>query len=151
MSKTSKAWAFSAGILTASALGYWGWSNRRLFYVHDITTGESAAYPELRSRVYYVEPSRAMNAAEQALRRLSGWEFIARDTENQIVEAEARTAYRLQTDDVTVYVFPLGHGQTRVTIRARSRSEWGDLGRNAAHIRSLQTAMDNRLNADSAF
>jgi hypothetical protein len=151
MSKTGKAWAFAIGALTAAAVGYWGWRNRRLFTVHDITTGESAAYPELRSRVYYAEVSRALAAAEQGMRRLAGWKLMGQDTDNAILEAEANTAYSPRPDDVTVYFFPLSHGQTRVTIRARSRSGLGDLGRNAMHIRTLQTAMDDRLNVDAAF
>ena len=151
MSKTSKAGAFVAGTLTAAALGYWGWTNRRLFYVHDITTGESAAYPELRSRVYYADPSRAQTIAEQALRRLPGWKLITWDTDNAILEAEVGTGYFPRPSDVTVYFFPIGHGQTRVTIRARSRSQGGDWGQNAAHIRALQRAMDDRSNADAAF
>ena len=151
MSKTGNKWAFAIGTLTAAAVGYWGWKNRRLFTVHDITTGESAAYPKLRSRVYYAEVSRAMAAAEQGLRRLPGWKLMTQDMENAILEAEARAAYSPLPDDVTVYFFPLRHGQTRVTIRARSRSSMGDLGRNAGHIRVLQTVMDDRLNADAAF
>ncbi len=132
-----------------AAAGYFGWVNRRLFLVHDVTTGESAAYPALRSRVYYAEMSRAMAAAEQALSRLPGWTQVSRDAENDILEASVKTA--LGTDDVTVYFFALGHSQIRVTIRSRARSGLGDLGRNAAHITQLQTAMDDRLNADAAF
>lgn len=139
------------GVLAALGLGGWGWANCRRFYVNDITTGESAAYPELRSRVYYAEVAQAMTAGEQALRRLPGWKVVARDAENDALEAQARTRTGLFTDDVTVYFFPLGHGQTRVTIRSRSRVGGGDLGRNAAHIRALQGAMDDRLNAGAAF
>ena len=131
------------------AAGYFGWANRRLFLVHDVTTGESAAYPALRSRVYYAEMDRAMNAAEMSLSRLPGWEVVSRDAENDILEASVKTA--LGTDDVTVYFFALGHSQIRVTIRSRSRNGFGDLGRNAAHIRQLQAAMDDRLNTDAAF
>ena len=129
--------------------GYWGWTNRRLFIVHDVTTGESAAYPALRSRVYYAEISQAMAAGEQAISQLPGWEMVSRDAENDILEATVKSA--LGTDDVTVYFFTLGHGQLRMTLRSRTRNEWGDLGRNAAHILQLQGAMDDRLNADAAF
>jgi len=135
------------GLTLAGA--YWGWKNQRLFVVHDVTTGESAAYPALRSRVYYAEMGRAMAAGEQAISRLPGWELISRDAENDILEASVKSA--LGTDDVTVYFFALGHGQLRMTIRSRTRSEWGDFGRNAAHILQLQGAMDDRLNTDAAF
>ena len=151
MSKTGTRGLAVAGGLAALALGYWGWTNRRLFYVHDITSGENAAYPELRSRVYYAEVASAMTAGEQALRRLPRWKLVARDAENDALEAEVRALVGPFTDDVTVYFFPLGHGQTRVTIRSRARRGGGDLGRNAAHIRALQAAMDDRLNAGAAF
>lgn len=139
------------GGLAALALGYWGWANRRRLFVNDITTGENAAYPALRSRVYYTEVAAAMTVAEQALHRLPHWKLVARDSENDVLEAEVRTPLGLFTDDVTVYFFPLGSGQTRVTIRSRSRLGRGDLGQNAAHISELQGAMDDRLNAGAAF
>lgn len=146
MRKSQKIWIW-LGIGTAA--GYFGWANRRLFTVHDVTSGESAAYPALRSRVYYAEMDRAIAAAEQALSRLPGWEVVSRDAENDILEASAKSA--LGTDDVTIYFFALGHSQVRVTIRSRARSGLGDLGRNAAHIQQLQAAMDDRLNTDAAF
>ncbi len=151
MSKNGKTWGVAAGSLAVAALGYWGWVNRRRLFVSDITTGENAAYPKLRARVYYADAAQAMAAAEQALRRLPRWKLVARDAENDALEAEVRTPIGPFTDDVTVYFFPLGHGQTRVTIRSRSRRGRGDLGQNAAHIRALQGAMDDRLNAGAAF
>lgn len=151
MSKTGTRWLAMGGGLAALGLGCWGWANRRRLFVSDITTGENAAYPALRSRVYYAEVATAMTAAEQALRRLPRWKLVTRDAENDVLEAEARTPIGPFTDDVTVYFFPLGHGQTRVTIRSRSRLGRGDLGQNAAHIRELQGAMDDRLNAGAAF
>ncbi len=146
MSKARTGWIWLGAGLAAAA---WGWTNRRLLTVNDITTGESAAYPTLRSRVYYADISRAMAAAEKALARLPGWELLSRDAENDILEAAMSSG--LGTDDVTVYFFDLGHSQTRVTLRSRSRAGFGDLGRNAAHIRQLQTAMDARLNTEAAF
>ena len=151
MSKTQARWIWLGAGLAAA---YWGWANRRLFIVSDITTGESAAYPTLRSRVYYAPLGRAMTAAEQAVKRLPGWELLSRDDSDGIVEATATSSLsslKLFTDDMTIYFFDLGHGQTRVTLRARSRAGAGDLGRSAAHIHQLQTAMDDRLNTEAAF
>lgn len=146
MSKAQAGWIW-AGLGIAAA--YFGWTNRRLWTVHDVTSGESAAYPTLRSRVYYTEIEPAMTAAWVSIERLPGWKLVSRDTENDILEATASSG--LLTEDVTVYFFALGHGQTRVTVRSRTRSSLGDLGRNAAHIRQLQQAMDSRLNTGSAF
>lgn len=146
MSNTQRGWIWLAAGLGAA---YFGWTNRRLFFVNDITTGESAAYPALRSRVYYVEISQAMTAAEQALSRLPGWKVLSQDAENDLIEASAKSV--LGADDVTIYFFSLGLGQVRVTIRSRAQNGLGDLGRNAAHIRQLQAAMDDRLDTGAAF
>ena len=148
MSKTQTGWIW-LGIGLAGA--YLGWSNRRLLTVHDITTGESAAYPALRSRVYYTDIDAALTATERVLEHLAGWQLQSKDSGNAILEATAGSSFGLWTDDVTVYFFALGHGQTRVTIRARSRTEYGDIGRNAAHIRALQSALDDQLTAGAAF
>lgn len=148
---SKRQWQIAGASLVVGAAGYWGWTNRRRLLVHDITTGENAAYPELRSRVYYAELDRTLTVAEQAIRRLPRWRLVLRDTENDALEAEVRSPLGPFTDDVTVYVLPLGHGQTRVIIRSRSRVGQGDLGRNAGHVRQLQQAMDDRLNAGAAF
>ena len=146
MSRKQTGWLWLAA---GAVAGYWGWANRRLFLVHDVTTGESAAYPALRSRVYYAEIERAMAAADLALPRLPGWALVSRDAENDALEATVKTL--LGTDKVTLYFFALGHGQVRVTIRSRTENGYSDLGRNAAHIKQLQAAMDDRLNTDAAF
>ncbi|MGI4789449.1 MAG: DUF1499 domain-containing protein [Janthinobacterium lividum] len=146
MSKAQAGWMW-AGLGVAAA--YLGWTNRRLLTVSDVTSGESAAYPTLRSRVYYAEVADTMTAGELSLSRLPGWKLLSRDAENDILEATMSSG--LLTDDVTVYFFSLGHGQTRVTIRSRSRAGIGDFGRNTAHVRQLQQAMDDRLNTGSAF
>ena len=143
-------WKIVGLSLGALALGAWAWNNRRLFTVSGITTGESAAYPALRSRVYYAEIPKTLHAAAACLSNLPGFELVSRDTANDALEGAAQGAFGL-TDDLTVYCFDLGRGQTRVTIRARARAGVGDFGRNAAHIRALQTAMDARLNAGAAF
>ena len=148
MTNSKKRWMIGIGSLAAIGLG---WANRRLLTVNDVTTGESHAYPELRSRVYYADPGAVLLAAEQAIKTLSRWTLERTDTENEALDCEVQTRLGGFTDDVTVYVTPLGHGQTRAVIRSRSRVGRGDLGQNAAHIRELQDAMDAYLTADAAF
>lgn len=151
MSETTKRGIIIVGGLAALALGAWGWTHRRRIFVNDITTGENTAYPALRSRVYYADVAATMAAAEKAVEHMPHWKVGTRDAENDALEVEVKTPLGLFTDDVTVYFFPLGSGQTRVTIRSRSRIGRGDLGQNAAHIRELQAAMDDRLNVGAAF
>ena len=151
MTKRARRWLTAGGVATAAGLGYLGWTNRRLFTVNDVTSGESAAYPHLRSRVYYAEPQTALAVAQQVIRSLPRWRVVFVDTENTALEGEVETAIAGLLDYVTVYIVPLGHGQIRVIIRSRSRNGRGDLGQNALHIRELQDAMDARLTADAAF
>jgi uncharacterized protein (DUF1499 family) len=136
--------AFGAGLAAGAVLSYLAWSNRRLFLVNDVTTGESDDYPTLKSRCYYAASDTVLAAAEQAVRHLAGWRVVHVDTDNDSVEAEVETIGG-SLDDVSIYVQSLSLGQTRVTIRSRSRQGRGDLGSNAAHIRTLQDAMDRRL------
>jgi len=150
MGKHKKRWIALGGLAAAGAC-YALWANKRLFIVNDVTSGESAAYPHLRSRVYYAEPGAVLAAAQQAIRTLPRWRVIFMDTENDALEAEAETLVGRFLDDVTLYAVGLGHGQTRATIRSRSRVGGGDLGQNAVHIRELQAAMDDRLTGSAAF
>ncbi|MCW3058450.1 MAG: DUF1499 domain-containing protein [Capsulimonas sp.] len=145
MSKNFKRFVLAAILAAAAGAGCWAWINRRWFLVNDITTGESADYPELRSRVYYAEPGTALAAAQQAMRSLPHWRVIHIDDENDTIDAEVETTIGKFLDDVTLYVQPQGIGQIRVVIRSRSRQGRGDLGQNAQHIRNLQNAMDARL------
>ena len=151
MTNTKKRLTLTVGGLAALALGCVGWANRRLFTVNDITTGESVAYPELRSRVYYAAPDQVLTAAEQAVRALPRWQVVRVEPGNQALDAEVTTPLGGFTDDVTVYLTPLGGGQTRAIIHSHSRVGKGDLGQNAAHIRELQAAMDARLTTDAAI
>ncbi len=138
--------------LAGTGLAAWGvWANRRLFLVGDVTTGESIAYPHLRSRVYYAVPAAALDAARAAIEGQEGWNVTHMDTENGALDAEAPALLGSRPADVTVYAIDLGRGQTRVTVRARSRTGRGDWGQSARHIQTLQEAMDSRLTGDAAF
>ena len=151
MSKNFKRLAAAGVIAAAVGVGGWAWINRRWFLVNDITTGENAEYPELRSRVYYADPADALSAAGQAIRSMRHWRVVHVDDENGALDAEVETTVGKFLDDVTLYIQPHGIGQIRVVIRSRSRQGRGDLGQNAQHIRDLQSAMDARLAAYTAI
>ena len=151
MTRTAKRWLWAGSLAGIGLGGYALWRNRALFLVNDVTTGESAAYPSLLSRVYYADAAAALAAAQGAVRSLERWRVVLTDTDNDALEAEAETPVGGLLDDVTVYAVALGHGQTRAIIRSRSRAGRGDLGQNAHHIRELQAAMDVRLTKDAAF
>jgi uncharacterized protein (DUF1499 family) len=151
MDKNTKNWISLTGFIAGLAAGYLLWKNRRLFFVADVTSGESLDYPELLSRVYYGESEAILTAAEQGVRKLPRWRVVHRDSESGTVDAEAETRIGNQLDDVTVYVEEIGGNQCRVTIRSRSRQGRGDLGQNAQHIRELQNAMDDLLTRNAAI
>jgi len=141
---------FGAGLAVAG-LAYAAWANRRLFTVSDVTSGESEAYPHLVSHVYYAPVETVLATAEQSVRMQSGWRVVLVDGERGVLEAEVEAGIARLIDDVTVSCADIGHSQTRVIIRSRSRMARGDLGANAQHILQLQQAMDIRLTADAAF
>ena len=141
--------ALISGIAAGTVLGYLAWANRRLFTINDVTSGESTAYPTLKSRVYYAPTETVLVAAQQAVRNLPGWRVVRID-DNDGLDAEVQVIGGV-LDDVSVYVQQLSLGQTRVTIRSRSRQGRGDLGSNAHHVRTLQDAMDQRLMTGAAI
>lgn len=112
----------------------------------EVTTGASAAYPELQSRLYDSAPLNATLVTAAVATRLPGWKVRRTDTHGYVVEAEAG-ALGLTMDEITVRIEPVGpKGQdSRVVIRSRTRFGPSDLGRGATHIRDLQAAMDDKL------
>ena len=137
--------------LSLLALGGLAWLNRRWFTVHDITTGESTAYPTLRSRVYYADPAAVLTVAAQAISLLPRWHVVQVDDTNMALDAQAQSLLPGLTHSVTLYLHALGGGQTRVIIRAHSRPLPGDLGQNAVLIRQIQAALDQHLTRDAAI
>ena len=108
---------------------------------NDVTTGESAAYPELAPRVYPAPPDRVFDVLEQAARSVPRWKVVRTDPRARLLEVEVRTAFFNFVDDLTAKVEP-AEGGSRVVIRSRSRVGRGDLGENARHIAALQGRMD---------
>ena len=151
MDKNTKKCLKIAGLAAGIAGAYLLWTNRRIFTVNDITTGESMTYPELLSRVYYGDSQTVLQAAETAVKKLPRWRVVHADSDTETVDAEVETPIGRFLDDVTIYVIDLGGNQCRVTIRSRSRQGRGDFGQNAVHIRELQDAMDASLTREAAI
>ena len=114
------------------------------FSQNDITTGESADYPELKPRVYPQAPDRVYEYVIQAARSLPRWSVVRRDPAARTVHVHVTTYLFGFIDDVTARVEPV-EGGSRVVIRSRSRIGKGDLGENARHIAALQRRMDEML------
>lgn len=109
---------------------------------NDVTTGIHMGYPDLQPRIYDASVSNTTQFASAAATRQKGWKVLRTEPEKGNVEVEVPSGPF--TDDLTVTITPEGEG-SRVVIRSRSRVGIGDLGANARHIRTLQTAMDDKL------
>ena len=107
------------------------------FTLNDVTTGETAAYPELAPQVFERPPDEVYAAVREAAASVPRWKVVRTDDAARVVDVEVRTAFGGFTDDLTARVEPEGTG-ARVVVRSRSRVGRGDLGENARHIAALQ-------------
>ena len=107
MSKNNT-WTIIGVSASTLALGAWAWRNRRLFTVSDVTTGESAAYPTLRSRVYYAEIPKTLNAAAACPVQPARLCTDTADTANDAVEGTASGAFGQPTISRSIVLIVVG-------------------------------------------
>jgi uncharacterized protein (DUF1499 family) len=103
--------------------------------VHDVRTGETDAYPDLKPLDLSLGPGPAFAAALAAARSMPGWTIVTADPEAGDIRAEARTPRLGFVDDVRIQARPLSGGGTRVDVRSTSRVGIYDFGTNARRIR----------------
>jgi len=108
--------------------------------VNDVTTGESDAYPELKSLWAQTNPGRAFDRAEIVARSMPGWKNceVSRPDRRPVLHCEAHT--RFFVDDVWIWTVSAGGGMARVMTRSASRVGKGDLGTNHRRILMFQDA-----------
>lgn len=107
----------------------------------------AAAYPELQPMMVQASVREATDAAEEALRHL-GIEVVAAVPDEGRVEGTDTTLLWGFKDDVVVKARLLPTGMTRVDVRSVSRVGRGDVGKNAARIRSILAELWKRLGRD---
>ena len=105
----------------------------------EIAAKQRAAYPDLGPLLISDPPARAFNRALAAARSM-GWELVASDPASGRIEATDTTLWFGFKDDVVVRVTPQPTG-SRVDVRSLSRVGGGDIGANAARIRSYLAAL----------
>ena len=112
--------------------------SRRLgrLLVHDVRTGETDVYPDLKPLDLPLGPGPAFAAALAAARSMPGWTIVSTDSEKGDIRAEARTSRLGFIDDVRVQTRPLSGGGSRVDVRSASRVGIYDFGMNARRIRA---------------
>ena len=96
-----------------------------------------AAYPDLASVVIEAEPPAAFDLVYQVLAAMPRTTITGSSLEEGRVEATETSAIFRFSDDVVVRIRPYADGGSRIDVRSKSRDGKGDLGVNAARIRTL--------------
>jgi len=104
---------------------------------------QRAAFPDLKTLRFERPRDEVFAAAETAARGM-GWEIVAADAATGRIEATETTTWFRFRDDVVVRVGSAG-GMTQVDVRSKSRVGMGDMGTNAARIRSYLEALKAEL------
>jgi uncharacterized protein (DUF1499 family) len=97
---------------------------------------QRAGYGDLSSIEFATPPAQALAEVRSAAEAL-GWEVVSIDPSGGRLEATHTTAIFRFVDDVVVRVRPHGAGSL-IDVRSKSRDGRGDIGANAARIRSLR-------------
>lgn len=108
--------------------------------VNDVTTGESEAYPELKSMYFHETPETVFSKAETVALAMPGWQNCT-TPEPFVLACEAVTPKMGFVDDVTIWAVPAGPGMTQLKMRSASRKGKGDMGANAKRILAFQEAL----------
>jgi uncharacterized protein (DUF1499 family) len=169
-SKTAALTALALGLLAILPIGALAWQASRVPAIHDITTDtlqpppflavlplragalnppdhggaeviarQRAAYPDLGPLLLTVPPERAFERALAAAKGM-GWDLVASDPAGGRIEATDTTFWFGFKDDIVVRVLPQPTG-SRVDVRSLSRVGVGDIGANAARIRTYLAAV----------
>ena len=107
--------------------------------VNDVTSGESEAYPELKSLYPTVDEATAMRRVEAVAAEMPGWQNCEM-VEPFVLHCEAVTPSGRWTDDVWIAVSAHGPKASQVKMRSASREGKGDFGANAERIEAFQSA-----------
>jgi uncharacterized protein (DUF1499 family) len=101
---------------------------------------QKAAYPDIVPLILAVPTTRAFDLALAAAKAMPGWQIIAMDAQAGRIEATQSSFWFGFVDDIAIRVAADGSG-SRIDIRSHSRQGRGDLGVNAARIRSYMAAL----------
>lgn len=109
-----------------------------------LAAAQRAAYPDLMPLAVESPPSAVLEAARSVAMEL-GWEVVAVDPAQGVLEATATTFWFGFKDDVAVRVRPGESGGAVVDVRSISRVGVGDLGANANRIRTFLARLEAGL------
>ena len=163
--------AMIMALLAIGSIGALAWKASRVPPIHDITTDtehppqfvavlplraaamnpveyggptivaqQHAAFPDITPLTLAIPPGRAFDRALAAAQTMR-WELVASDPAAGRIEATDTTFWFGFKDDVVIRVTP-APGGSRVDVRSLSRVGVGDIGANAARIRTYLKALN---------
>jgi uncharacterized protein (DUF1499 family) len=97
---------------------------------------------DLRAAVLEASPTEAFARALAVAGATPGWEVTHRSPADGAIEAVVTTVVFGFEDDVVIRVRPGAHGGSRVDVRSKSRDGKGDIGANAARIRTFVRTLE---------
>ncbi len=116
-------------------------ANRDLAYPPDFAAIQQGCCADLRPAHLSVAPAEAFTRAKRVADAMPDWTVTASNPTDGTIEAVATTRLFGFQDDVAIRVRPESGG-SRVDVRSKSRDGKGDLGTNAARIRTYVSALE---------
>jgi uncharacterized protein (DUF1499 family) len=101
---------------------------------------QKAAYPDIVPLILAMPTPRAFDLALSTAKAMPGWQIIAVDPQAGRIEATQSSFWFGFVDDIVIRVAEDGNG-SRIDLRSHSRQGRGDLGVNAARIRSYMATL----------
>ena len=109
----------------------------------DLAELQAQAYPDLKTLEIEAQPGKVYEAALETARGM-GWEIVASNPEQGLIEATATTRVMNFKDDIAIRVVEAGEGAA-VDVRSVSRVGISDMGANANRIRTYLHALKVNL------
>lgn len=109
----------------------------------DLAELQAQAYPDLKTLEIEAQPGKVYEAALETARDM-GWEIVASNPEQGLIEATATTRVMNFKDDIAIRVAEAGEGAA-VDVRSVSRVGISDMGANANRIRTYLHALKVKL------
>ena len=116
-------------------------TGRDMTYPPRFAVVQQACCADLRPAHLPVPPAEAFARAQNAAARMPAWTVTHADPASGTIEAVATSRLFHFRDDIAIRVRPDGNG-SRVDVRSKSRDGQGDLGVNAARIRTFVATLE---------
>ena len=128
-------------VVAGAAAAFFAWPR-----INTVETGRTPEYPDLQPREYGAGEQKVTEAVKAAAGRISRFTFVGagRGPGGSEVHYVASTPVLRFKDDVNVRIRREG-GQTKVTVRSKSRMGTMDFGQNARNVRELLAALDREM------